>query len=59
MLIADDGKGFDWKHYAEESAERLYDLHGRGIAVARDFCFDGIEYLGAGNQVRCWSLTED
>ncbi len=51
--IKDDGKGFDWHKYLEFSPNRATDLHGRGIAVSRMTSFDSVEYLGAGNEVRC------
>jgi len=54
LNIIDDGRGFDWRSYLELDGQRLFDLHGRGIALVRQFCFSGVEYLGAGNQVRCW-----
>ncbi len=55
LLISDDGNGFDWEQYVHLSQDRLFDLHGRGIALAREHCFDGLEFLGNGSQVRCWS----
>ena len=58
LLISDDGEGFDWRRYEQISEDRLFDLHGRGIALARQHCFDGLEFLGCGNQVRCWSWRE-
>lgn len=49
--INDHGDGFDWKRYKEMSPERIYDNHGRGIALACLFA-DAIEYSGNGNCVR-------
>ena len=51
--IKDDGEGFDWREYLEFSPDRATDLHGRGIAASRAMSFDSVEYLGAGNEVRC------
>ncbi len=51
--IKDEGKGFDWNKYLEISAERASDPHGRGIASSRMLSFHSVEYLGAGNEVRC------
>lgn len=51
--IKDDGKGFDWHEYLEFSPERATDPHGRGIAASRAMSFHSVEYLGAGNEVRC------
>ncbi len=51
VTITDQGAGFNWKDYLEFSPERLFDLHGRGIAMSRATSFDKLEYLGAGNSV--------
>lgn len=51
FLIADQGKGFDWVEYMEMSPMRVFDSHGRGIAMANSISFDKIEYLGSGNEV--------
>ncbi|MBF0398371.1 MAG: response regulator [Desulfobacterales bacterium] len=51
ILIKDQGKGFDWNSYLELSPDRAFDNHGRGIAMAKMFSFDSIDYLGAGNEV--------
>ncbi len=51
--IKDDGKGFDWHEYLEFSPDRATDSHGRGIAASRAMSFHSVEYLGAGNEVRC------
>lgn len=49
--IKDQGAGFDWACYLDIDPERLFDSHGRGIAMARQLAFDSLEYLGAGNEV--------
>ncbi|MEO5335205.1 MAG: response regulator [Magnetococcus sp. YQC-5] len=51
VLIRDQGEGFDWQSYLEFSAERAFDNHGRGIAMANGMCFDRLEYRGKGNEV--------
>ena len=51
VTIKDQGQGFDWSNYLDFSPERLFDLHGRGIAMARMTGFDSLEYLGNGNTV--------
>ncbi|MBA1445372.1 MAG: response regulator [Gammaproteobacteria bacterium] len=51
FLIHDQGDGFDWQDYLEMSPDRIFDTHGRGIAMARMVSFDQLEYLGNGNQV--------
>ena len=51
FTIQDQGDGFDWELYMDFSPERVFDSHGRGIAVANNFGFDCIEYQGCGNRV--------
>jgi anti-sigma regulatory factor (Ser/Thr protein kinase) len=51
LTIRDEGAGFDWTDYLDFSAERAFDLHGRGIAMARMTSFDFLEYQGNGNTV--------
>ena len=52
LTITDQGMGFDWKSYLEMHPDRAFDLHGRGIALARQLSFTSLEYLGKGNIVR-------
>ncbi len=51
--IRDAGEGFNWRKYMELSPDRATDSHGRGIAASRTMSFHSVEYLGAGNEVRC------
>jgi DNA-binding response OmpR family regulator len=51
FTITDEGDGFDAQRYLDFDPERACDLNGRGIAMARTFTFQRIEYLGRGNQV--------
>ena len=51
VTIIDQGPGFDWAGYLEFSPDRVFDLHGRGIAMSRSMSFDSLEYLGTGNTV--------
>ena len=53
LTVKDQGDGFDWKNFIDMSAERVYDSHGRGIAMASMISFDSLEYVGKGNEVRC------
>lgn len=55
LTIRDEGKGFDWHEFDTLSEDRLFDLHGRGIALARN-AFDGLTYSSPGNVVTCWSM---
>lgn len=51
ITIIDQGEGFDWRPYLDFSPERAFDVHGRGISVARMLSFDCLEYRGVGNEV--------
>ncbi len=51
LTICDEGKGFDWQPYLEIQPERVFHLHGRGIAMARRISFDSLDYKGCGNCV--------
>jgi len=53
ITITDQGKGFEWQPYLEISIDRVFDLHGRGIAMTREKSFDTLEYQGKGNTVFC------
>lgn len=49
--IADEGEGFDPARYLQLDPERALDPNGRGIAMARQISFSGLEYQGRGNIV--------
>ena len=51
VTITDQGRGFDWSKYVDFRPERVFDLHGRGIAMSKAMSFDSLEYLGNGNRV--------
>ncbi|MGV6826786.1 MAG: ATP-binding response regulator [bacterium] len=51
--ITDQGPGFDWSPFMKISTGRVFDRHGRGIALAGEMSFDRIEYLGNGSEVIC------
>lgn len=51
FTIRDEGPGFPWQKYVEVEANRAFDNHGRGIAIARAMSFDRVEYRGNGNEV--------
>ncbi len=51
ITIRDEGEGFDWKRFTQIDASRLFDDHGRGIALARMHSFDDLHYIGKGNEV--------
>ena len=51
--IEDEGDGFDWESFIDINAERVYDSHGRGIAMASMVSFDSLTYNEKGNVVTC------
>lgn len=51
LTITDQGDGFDCDSFMEIDPSRLFDPHGRGIAVAKSMSFDNLAYVGKGNQV--------
>ncbi len=57
LNITDDGNGFDWRPFLEIQPERVFDLHGRGIAMSRLMSFDNMEYRGCGNEVELTVLA--
>jgi CheY-like chemotaxis protein/anti-sigma regulatory factor (Ser/Thr protein kinase) len=59
LTIRDDGAGFDWNPYLEIQPDRVFDLHGRGIAMSRMTSFDAVEYRGCGNEVVLTVLCGD
>lgn len=58
VTITDQGEGFDWQRYMEMDPTRVFDTHGRGIALAHDLSFDALEYRGKGNQVLATVTTD-
>jgi CheY-like chemotaxis protein len=51
FTVTDEGKGFDWRAYMDLTKERVFDTHGRGIAMARKLAFSSLAYQGRGNVV--------
>lgn len=51
FLIRDQGKGFDWRPFLEFSLERVFDSHGRGIAISQSSGFSKVSFQGIGNEV--------
>ncbi len=51
FTIRDQGEGFDWQKYLDFDPARIFDPHGRGIAMARMMSFSSLEYQGNGNTV--------
>ena len=46
--IEDQGPGFDFGRYLKIEESRLFDNHGRGIAIARSAL--NVEFVGSGNK---------
>ena len=51
IVIKDEGPGFEWHKYLQMDPDRVFDNHGRGIAMANLISFDKIEYYGTGSEV--------
>ena len=58
VTISDQGSGFDWEPFLKISIKRVFDQHGRGIAMTKEKCFDELEYIGKGNSVVCTVLID-
>jgi DNA-binding response OmpR family regulator len=54
FTIRDQGSGFDPEKYLEIDPKRVFDAHGRGIAMARLLSFDDLRYEEGG---RCAIAT--
>lgn len=54
--ITDEGPGFDFGAYLSLTPDRAFREHGRGIAIARQLSFDGLQYAPPGNAVRATIL---
>jgi len=51
VVIKDMGAGFDWRPFVEVDPSLACQAHGRGIMIARAFCFDSLAYEDDGRQV--------
>ncbi len=51
FLVRDKGVGFDWHPFMEIDPKRVFDSHGRGIALSKMSSFDQLHYHGVGNEV--------
>lgn len=49
VLIEDQGPGFDWSKYLEMDEIRVFDNHGRGIAITNKYL--QLQYLDSGSKV--------
>jgi len=48
FTIRDEGSGFEFAQYLEIDPQRVFDAHGRGIAMARLLSFDDLRYEDGG-----------
>ncbi|MBF0288862.1 MAG: response regulator [SAR324 cluster bacterium] len=51
FVITDPGDGFDHEYYRKIDEKRLFDDHGRGVAMGAMVAFDELHYNKKGNQV--------
>lgn len=51
FTISDEGEGFDARNFLDFAPERAFDPNGRGIAMARQCGFSGLDYRERGNIV--------
>ncbi len=51
LHIQDEGNGFDFEKYLTFDQNRIFDNHGRGIAMSKLQFFDDLQYMGCGNEV--------
>jgi len=52
--IKDEGQGFDWQSFDTLYASSM-ERGGRGLLLAKELCFDKIEFSAKGNEVCCIS----
>lgn len=52
FIITDCGDGFDFDKFMNIDLSKVFDSHGRGIAMAKMLSFSEIIYHGKGNEVR-------
>ena len=53
LKVIDQGDGFDWKKYENESPQPQLSTHGRGLDIAKKLLFSSMQYSGKGNEVTC------
>jgi len=49
VTVVDQGDGFEFQKYLEMDESRVFDNHGRGIAIAHSYI--DLDYVGKGNKV--------
>jgi CheY-like chemotaxis protein/anti-sigma regulatory factor (Ser/Thr protein kinase) len=58
VRVRDQGAGFDPQPFLTFDEGRVFHPNGRGIALAREIAFAGIEYFGCGNEVEVRILAK-
>jgi anti-sigma regulatory factor (Ser/Thr protein kinase) len=53
ITVKDQGGGFDWQDFCNPNDIDSSKHHGRGIFMAKEYCFDSIEFSQKGHEVRC------
>ena len=53
LKITDQGQGFDWREFNQSHQQSPTALHGRGLMMCKELCFDQIEFSEKGNEVSC------
>ncbi|MBI2790511.1 MAG: ATP-binding protein [Gammaproteobacteria bacterium] len=53
ITVKDQGCGFDWKNFCKPNKINSHKQHGRGILMAKEYCFDSMEFSQKGHEVRC------
>jgi len=51
VRIRDEGNGFDAARFLESRSRAALGVNGQGLVIARNICFDKLEFQGAGNIV--------
>jgi anti-sigma regulatory factor (Ser/Thr protein kinase) len=59
IIICDQGPGFDPSPYLQIDPGRVFDSHGRGIAIANLLSFDEIRYRNGGREVEAMVRCPD
>ncbi len=53
LKITDQGDGFDWRAFIESHQHSPTALHGRGLLMCKELCFDEMTFSEKGNEVIC------
>ncbi|MET0791911.1 MAG: response regulator [Polyangiaceae bacterium] len=59
FLVRDEGPGFRWRDFLKPDPSRVFAPNGRGIALARELAFSGLDYRDPGNVVLAQVATDE